>query len=193
MGVKANVKSIEAARPGRHQIEGVTGLYLQVGGNGQRRWFYRYHRPDGRANETGLGKLADVSLKKATERAAELRALVKSGIDPVIAKREARTFATRSTTTFRNIIDLYGTAFASRKGAQDVVALVTRHATGLMGMSIETITVDDVEKVVAPVNAVTPKTGRRLLACLSIVFSFAKAKRLRATPMTRLRGRLGSS
>jgi hypothetical protein len=31
------------------------------------------------------------------------------------------------------------------------------------------------------------------LNALSIVFSFARAKRLRATPMTRLRGRLGSS
>jgi integrase len=162
----------------------VTGLYVAVNPNGTRRWLFRYHRANGKANETGLGTLADVSLARAKERAIELRALVKSGGDPVADKRQRklqRQQQAQTGKTFRDVLDQYAKAFTTSKGAQDVVALVTRHATLLMGMGIETITVDDVEQVVAPVNKVTPKTGRRLLGSLSIVFSFARAKRLRTT------------
>jgi integrase len=179
MGIKANVRSIEAAKPGRHQVEGVTGLYLHVGESGQRRWLFRYHRANGKANEPGLGTLADVPLARAKERAVELRAMVKSGTDPVAHKRMVKMRQVVEGKTFCDVLDLYSKAFATRKGAQDVVALVNRHATLLMGMPINAITVDDVEQVVEPVNKVTPKTGRRLLGALSIVLSFAKAKRLR--------------
>jgi hypothetical protein len=61
--------------------------------------------------------------------------------------------------TFRDVLDLYAKAFATSKGAQDVVALVNRHATWLMGMPINAITGDEVERVIDPVNKVTPKTG----------------------------------
>jgi integrase len=176
--LKANVKAVLAAGPGRHHIEKVPGLILHVGQQGNRRWIYRFHFA-GHPNETGLGSMSDTSLAGAIERATELRAMVRRGVDPIADKRARRQQQTIDGTTFRDVLQLYGTAFATRNGAQDVVALVTRHGASLMGMPIERITVDDIERVVEPVNRATPKTGRRLLSSLSIVFSFAKAKRLR--------------
>ena len=41
--MKANVKAVENAQVGRHQIAGVVGLYLHVG-EGSARWLFRYHR-----------------------------------------------------------------------------------------------------------------------------------------------------
>jgi hypothetical protein len=67
MGLKANVKTVGNAKVGRHQIEGVVGLYLHVGERNAR-WLYRYHRADGRPTETGLGSTRDVTLKEAVER-----------------------------------------------------------------------------------------------------------------------------
>jgi hypothetical protein len=44
MGLKPNVKAVGNAPVGRHQIEGVVGLYLHVGERNAR-WLYRYHPP----------------------------------------------------------------------------------------------------------------------------------------------------
>ena len=110
MGLKANMKAVEHAEVGRHSIEGVTGLYLHVGDKGAR-WLFRYHRPDRRPNETGLGSLADVSLKEAVERAHDLRKLVRSGVDPIALKREQRQRQTTDGKTLRDALTMYGEEF----------------------------------------------------------------------------------
>jgi hypothetical protein len=67
--MKANVKLVANAKLGRHQIEGVTGLYLHVADKSAR-WLFRYHR-NGRPNETGLGSTKDVKSKQPRRRAEE--------------------------------------------------------------------------------------------------------------------------
>jgi integrase len=58
------------------------GLYLQIRSGGARSWIYRFTL-NGRRRDQGLGRLADVSLVKAREKASAARALVNDGIDPI--------------------------------------------------------------------------------------------------------------
>src|SRR5215217_3691735 len=69
--------------PGRHADGG--NLYLAVDKSGARRWVFLF-RWQGRLREKGLGSARDVSLARARELAAEARALVADGQDP-LAKR----------------------------------------------------------------------------------------------------------
>lgn len=70
------------------------GLYLQIRPGGARSWIYRF-TTNGRTRDMGLGALADVSLVKARAKAADARALVTKGLDP-IEDSKARRAATRA-------------------------------------------------------------------------------------------------
>jgi hypothetical protein len=161
MRLKQNVKVIEHAPVGRHSIDGVTGLHLHVGENSSR-WLLRYHRPDGRPNETGLGSLADVSLKEAVERAHDLRKLVRSGVDPVALKREQRQRQTTDGKTLRDALTMYGEEFQDRAGAREGVRLIERHAAMLL---LKPVNVEmkplEIKTALAKVIEVHPKTAAR--------------------------------
>jgi len=84
----------------RYRIEGVPGLWLNVGPNGQKTWYVRY-RPGGRKTQTfrqySLGDVRSVSLQDATQAAGRIMTRVKvEDRDPVaerVAKQqEALTF-----------------------------------------------------------------------------------------------------
>ena len=64
------------------------GLYLRVRPSG-RSWFY-IGTLDGKRIELGLGSAPDVSLPKAPERAAAIRAILIDGIDLRIERAKAR-------------------------------------------------------------------------------------------------------
>ncbi len=89
MGRPINRLSARAAQtlgPGMHADGG--GLYLRVD-DSRRTWIFRYRRA-GKLRDMGLGRAADVSLADARRRAAEARALLAQGIDPLEA-RDAHT------------------------------------------------------------------------------------------------------
>ena len=69
-------------KPGRHSDGG--GLYLSISAEGRRRWVFLFTWR-GRLREAGLGSASKggVSLKAARDKAAEGRALVKAGVDPI--------------------------------------------------------------------------------------------------------------
>lgn len=75
--LKANHRVVKAAQPlngkrTRYRIEGVEGLWLDVGKTGKRNWYVRY-QPGGRGARTErwyrIGNAASVSLADASERA----------------------------------------------------------------------------------------------------------------------------
>lgn len=103
--VKANHRQILAApaiggKRTRYRIEGVEGLWLNVGAGGQRTWYVRY-QPGGRKGRVfrqyTLGDANSVSLKKAIEQTRKIVGAVKvADRDPVserVAKKQrALTF-----------------------------------------------------------------------------------------------------
>src|SRR3954452_3646078 len=68
------------------------GLYLQVTASGAKSWIYRFML-NGRAREMGLGPASLISLQEARTKAAECRRLRYEGIDPIEARRGARSNA----------------------------------------------------------------------------------------------------
>ena len=178
MGLKANVKAVEHAKVGRHQIEGVKGLYLHVGENSAR-WLFRYHRPDGRPTETGLGSLGDVTLAEATDKAQELRKQVKSGGDPVALKRATKLERQRQTNgkTFADVVDGYANVSTSATRAA-AVKLVRGHAAALMDLQPVEIDADRIDQALEKTRKATPKTARRTLAIIASVLEYARVRKL---------------
>lgn len=67
------------------------GLYLQIGKGDARSWIFRFTSPvSGRTRDHGLGSLQEVGLVAARKKAAEDRALVAKGIDPIDESKAER-------------------------------------------------------------------------------------------------------
>jgi integrase len=169
--LKANVKAVEHAKPGRHQIEGVKGLYLSVGDNGAARWLYRYHR-QGKPTETGLGSTSDVTLAEAIDKAQDHRRLVKAGGDPIAAKRAARRKSSVDVLTFADVVDQYHARFAGR-GPRAAAALIRRHCRALTTLPLAELNRAAVKDCLDPLQQSLPKTRARALKALSTVFGYA--------------------
>ncbi len=68
------------------------GLYLQATEFGSKTWIFRYRSPiTGKLRDMGLGSILSVGLADARSKAAELRSVVLSGLDP-ISVRDAEKF-----------------------------------------------------------------------------------------------------
>jgi integrase len=168
--LKANVKAVAHAKPGRHQIEGVKGLYLSVGDNSAR-WLYRYHR-NGRPTEAGLGSTGDVTLAMAIDKAQELRRLVKAGVDPIAAKREARRRVASDGMTVGKLVDQYASRFADTPGTRATVALIHRHCRALTDLPLAAVDRAAIVQCLDPLQQRLPKTRARALRALSVVFGY---------------------
>ena len=79
---KLTTRQVETAGAGRYSDGG--GLYLRIDDEGRRRWVFRYPWRS-KKPEAGLGSAGKggVTLKSAREKAAEGRALVAAGRDPL--------------------------------------------------------------------------------------------------------------
>ena len=81
----------------RHRVGGVSGLLLNCKPSGAKSWILRVV-VGAKRTEHGLGGYPEVSLKRARELAAEKRALIAQGVDPVaLAKtKKAKLIADQS-------------------------------------------------------------------------------------------------
>jgi hypothetical protein len=99
-------KSVKAAKIGRHAIGG--GLYLEVrdgrDGEARRSWLFRY-QVSGTRRAQGLGSYPEIGLADARQRAADARAHVARGVDPIEARRASQQ-ARRPVPTFAEIAAL---------------------------------------------------------------------------------------
>src|SRR5215470_650773 len=96
-----------AKHPGYHSDGG--GLFLRVGPFGAKSWAFRY-KVDGKTREMGLGPCHTVSLQEARQKAQDARKLRLDGIDPLDARRAARSqqrAAAAKAVSFRAAADQY--------------------------------------------------------------------------------------
>ena len=77
--------------PGRYN-DG-DGLILEVRPGGSKSWIARL-QSNGRRRDYGLGSFKDITLTEAREKAREYRKLLRSGVDPLEARRKAREIPT---------------------------------------------------------------------------------------------------
>jgi integrase len=160
------------ARPGYH-ADG-QGLYLIVDSSGARRWAFIYHSA-GKRREMGLGRM---DLKDARETADEVRRQIRKGVDPIAARRHARTttsaiprFEVMATEV---IADAQARSTNEKVRYQWELLLGPRYCGSILKKPINEITTLDIERVLRPVWRNKPETGRKLLVRLRRVFDYAR-------------------
>ena len=104
-------RSIEALRPAeapyRVSDQRCIGLAVRVAPSGLKTWDLAYRiRGSGKVRRVSLGRVADVSLEKARERANELTSAARTGRDLIADEEESRA-AAASRLTVERLIELY--------------------------------------------------------------------------------------
>ena len=84
MAGKLTARKVATAGSGKYADGG--GLYLIVDPKGTGRWFFIFSWQNKRP-EMSLGRREDVPLVEAREAAASARRLVRSGVNPIVARK----------------------------------------------------------------------------------------------------------
>ena len=186
--LKAN-NLVKAGRKARTGDGG--GLWLDVRGEGRAQWVFRFTR-QGKAREVGLGSYASVSLVGARDAASGCRALLVRGIDP-LAQREAELAASQAATrakqagdgggkmTFKVAAESRITAKAAEyrnaKHRQQWTSTLTTYAYPHLGdVAVDSITREDVLRVLQPIWLTKPETARRLRQRIEVVLDYAASR-----------------
>ena len=162
--------------PGWHHDGG--GLYLEIAGSGRKRWALRV-TAKGKTRDFGLGPLHKVSLKDAREAAAEYRAKLYKGIDPIAEKRVAKV-APAAAPTFKvctgHVYELRKGQLRPGKHVEQWYNQLEDHAFPVIGdKSIDQITTADALAVLTPIWGTKPDTARRIRQRLHTILDWARA------------------
>ena len=164
------------AKPGRHSDGG--GLYLFISADGRRRWTFLYTWR-GKLREAGLGSAnkGGVTLKAARERAAEGRAMVKAGLDPIAEWNKPDA---KQVPTFGEVADEFLSAheggFRNDKHKAQWRMTLTRYCEPIRSTPVDKIDTKAVLSVLKPLWTRAPETASRLRGRLEAVLDAAKAR-----------------
>jgi integrase len=163
------------SKPGRHSDGG--GLYLSIAGEGRRRWVFLY-RWRGKLREAGLGSASKggVPLKAARDKAAEGRALIEAGVDPIAewnepAAEEVPTFGKAAA----DFLEAHKGGWRNEKHKAQWTMTLTRYCEAIRDISVDAIDTEAVLSVLQPLWARTPETASRLRGRIETVLDAAKA------------------
>ncbi|WP_244619244.1 site-specific integrase [Rhizobium sp. 18055] len=180
---KLAAKTVEAlATKGRHSDGG--GLYLKVLEDGRRQWVFMF-RWQGKPKEMGLGafapvdvpkgvKLDIVSLADARQKAADARAVLASGVNPIEARRSVVVVPTFGKLADEVIDLLAGKRFKNDKHIKQWrTTLGDEYCKVLRRKLVNGITRADIETTLRPIWERTPETARRLCNRIEYVLAVA--------------------
>jgi integrase len=193
---KLSARRVETIKaPGWHGDGG--GLWLRIDNSGSRKWVFAWERSK-RRREMGLGAASEITLATARELAAEARALLAQGHDPIEERRakELEQEAPAATDdavdeipgalTFGQFADTYIDAhedgWKNPKHRQQWRNTIKMHARSLLAIPVNVITVDDVVAVLRPIWRSTPETAGRLRGRIENILDAAKASKHIASP-----------
>ncbi len=163
------------SKPGRHADGG--GLYLLCKVSGAKSWVFMWKR-DGRQREMGLGSVLGVSLAVAREKAAEARAELAAGRDPLGTRDRLKA------KTFGDLADAHIQAMSPQWRNSKHVAQWTMtlrdYAAPLRSKTAGAITTEDVLGVLRPLWDSKPETASRVRGRIEAVLDSAKAQGLRS-------------
>jgi integrase len=157
-------------------------LYLQVRGQA-RSWLFRYMM-DGQRYEMGIGPARKVIIDDARRRADQLNRQVGNGINPMLAKREAkaeRKLETVKRITFRECADGYIVAHretwrSAKHRNQWDATLATYVLPVFGGRPVDEVDTELVMKVVEPIWSAKPETANRVRGRIESILDWAKAR-----------------
>ena len=174
---KLTAKQVAAiTKPGIHSDGG--GLYLRVRPPA-RSWFY-IGTHNGKRLELGLGSDLDISLAKARDKAAEIRAMLLDGKDP---RQERKAMKRQNAATFGafalELIDDIEAGFKNPKHRQQWRNTLTTYAEPLWKLSLNEVTTENILAVLQPIWLSKPETASRVRGRIERVLDAAKVKGLR--------------
>jgi integrase len=136
------------------------------------------YRQQGKLREMGFGTPKDVTLARAREKAAQARAHIAAGRDPLEARR-----AERSTKTFGELADEFIETMRPQWRNDKHVAqwemTLRDYAAPLRPHAVDAIGTEDVTRVLKPLWLKLPETASRLRGRIERVLDAAKAQGLR--------------
>lgn len=182
-----------ATKPGRLADGG--GLYLDVTPAGGKRWTFLYRSPThrvskpdkatgkpratGKLREMGLGAVQHVSLALARTRAAEARALLALGKDP-LDERAATEAEPVRVPTFGEVADevvaSLEAGWRNDKHRAQWRATLSTYCAPIRSKPVDTIEVVDVLAILSPIWTTKAETASRLRGRIEKVLDAATAK-----------------
>ncbi len=161
--------------PGRHSDGG--GLYLSVGPGEARRWVFLF-RWRGKPREMGLGSAKSVSLARAREKAAEARALIAEGVNPIEARKAARAVPTFGA-FWPDVVESLSHQWRNPKHASQWSATLESYAGPLAQLPLNRIETGDVLETLKPIWNDIPETANRVRGRIEKVLDAGKARGFR--------------
>ena len=171
----AKVKKI--TEPGLHGDGGT--LYLAVAPGGSKSWIQRL-TIDGKRRDVGLGGWPLVSLAEAREAAFANRKLARAGGDPLAEKRRSKvpTFREAAEKTFEANRPRWRNAKVEKNWMQQL----QRYALPALGdMRIDRIGREHVLRVLTPIWAAKPETGRKVRQRIRAIMGLGSGARLQSS------------
>jgi integrase len=161
------------------------GLILNVSATGTKSWTFVYSSKDEATGKTkeremGLGSFLALSLSDAREKAAELRAQIGKGRDPLKEKEKAEEEARRleMRTTFgqavNEFIEAKQHAWTNATHARQVRQTLTDFCQPFWDKPVEDIDTPDVRAVLSNIWSTKIETAKRLRGRIENVLDFAK-------------------
>jgi len=190
------VKNLKAS--GWHHDGG--GLYLKITDTGSKSWVFRFKRGkrengSARVYNMGLGAYGErkpgVTLAAARDKAAEARAMLAKGINPLeekaeagVTKKYARAVVPDHLVTFNEAAERF---IASREGGwknekhrQQWRNTLVEYAGPVIGkLDVAKVGTDDVLRILEPIWQTKAETASRVLGRIENVLDWAKVRGLR--------------
>lgn len=175
---KLTAKGVEGlTAPGRY-TDG-DGLTLYVDSAGRRYWQLRYRFSDKR-RDLSLGAVRTMTLRDAREAAYQAHALIRSGVDPISARKRRATSGITFAAAAERVHALNVPGWSNGKHQDQWLASLCNHAFPLIGnKSIAEVTRSDVVAVLAPIWQVMPETARRVTQRIEAVIDWAVGEEIR--------------
>jgi integrase len=181
--------AVERAGPGTHSDGG--NLLLQVDKGGSRGWVFRYQL-NGRRRDMRIGPFPAHSLRDARRIAADLRAKVARGIDPLDERRAAEAAALEVAAAAEpappappfaeiaaDFIKAHAPSWKSAKHRWQWENTLPQCAAAIWNKPVDTITRDDVVALLLPIWSTKTETATRTRQRIELILDAAAARGLR--------------
>jgi integrase len=169
-------------KPGRHTDDSCKGLHLWVKNNYKSSWVLRYTL-FGKRRNMGLGPYPEISLKEARQRAIQARNSINKGVDPIEAKKCAKTkqeAIVRFDEFAFDYIERKSSEWRNAKHRDQWASTIKTYASPVIGdMDIKQIDTNHLLSILQPIWLNKPETASRLRGRLERVFSAAITLNLR--------------
>jgi integrase len=174
---KLSARFVTNAGQGKYEDGG--GLRLVVAPSGAKKWVFRFTL-HGRRREMGLGRHPDTGLSEARRVAAEARTLVAAKQDPIEARRQQQSPAPTFTSCAAAFIRGHRHGWKNPKHARQWVSTLKTYARPIIGpMPVDTITTDEVLRILKPIWTGKTETAKRVQGRIENVLDYAAAHNYR--------------